>query len=404
LTVTGVARAADWPDFRGPTGQGLGQGGGYPIRWSQTENVLWKQAVPGKGWSSPVVCGGRVFLTTAVPVTGAGPGDQSLRAVGLDAATGKLLWEREVFRQDGKTAPRIHGKNSHASPSPVTDGKRLYVHFGHQGTACLDTEGQIVWRNTDLRYQPVHGNGGSPILVGDALVFSVDGSDRQLVVALDCVAGRLRWRTDRKSDAFKKFSFGTPLVITVNGRQQVVSAGSGMVGAYDPATGAEIWRVRYDGYSLVPRPVYGHGLVFLSSGYDSPRMLAVRPDGTGDVTATHVTWTERKGAPHNPSPLLVGDELYFVSDNGVATCLDAKSGQVHWRERLGGTYSASPVYASGRVYFQSEEGKGVVVEAGQRFVQVAVNELGERSLASYAAVDGTLFIRTEGHLYRIGSR
>src|SRR5262249_38284452 len=163
----------------------------------------------------------------------------------------------------------IHGKNSHASPTPLTDGQRLYVHFGHQGTACLDLDGKVLWRNTDLRYRPVHGNGGTPILVDEALVFSCDGGDVQFVVALDQATGKVRWKIDRKTGAFKKFSFGTPLLITVDGKPQIVSPGSGVVCAYDPKTGREIWRVRYDnGYSVVPRPVYGHGLVFVATGYD----------------------------------------------------------------------------------------------------------------------------------------
>jgi outer membrane protein assembly factor BamB len=401
LMVPDTVRSDDWPEFRGPTGQGMAHGGGFPLRWSPTENVIWKQTLPGKGWSSPIVCGGRVFLTSAVPSKDDPGADQSLQALCLDADTGKVLWQREVFRQNGRTAPRIHTKNSHASPSPVTDGQRLYVHFGHQGTACLDLAGTILWKKADLKYQPVHGNGGSPILVGDALVFSVDGSDQQYLVALEGATGKVRWKTARRTDAFKKFSFGTPLVISVNGQPQIISTGSEVLAGYDPRTGTEIWWLAHDGYSVVPRAVFGHGLVFVCTGYESPRLLAIRPDGQGDVAKTHVAWTERKAIPLNPSPLLFGDELYLVSDNGIATCLDAKTGRLHWRERLGGTYSASPVFAEGRIYFQSENGKGVVLKAGRQFERLAVNDIGERTLASYAAVDGALFIRTESSLYRI---
>src|SRR6185437_5702085 len=236
-------------------------------------------------------------------------------------------------------SPRIHGKNSHASPTPLVRGERLFVHFGHQGTACLDLEGKVLWKNTSLHYAPVHGNGGSPILVDDSLVFSCDGGDKRFIVALNVVNGEVRWKTDRTIEASRKFSFSTPLLIVVDGKKQIISPGSNVVCAFDPATGHEIWRVRYDGYSVIPRPVYGQGLLFICTGYNTPSLLAIRPDGKGDVTDTHVVWKTRKAVPHTPSPLLVGEELYFVSDSGQASCLDARTGQVHWQERLGGNYS-----------------------------------------------------------------
>jgi outer membrane protein assembly factor BamB len=397
-------RAEDWPEFRGPTGQGLVRDGALPVKWGPDTNVVWKQDIPGNGWSSPVVSDGRIYLTTAVPVAESARGDQSLRALCLDAAKGTILWDKEVFLQDGSKAPAINGKNSHASPTPLVRGGRLYVHFGHQGTACLDLAGKIVWRSNRVKYDPVHGNGGSASLVDDALVFSADGASDPVVAALDRNNGNLLWKKERSVDFYKKFSFSTPLLITVKGERQIVSAGSGMVGAYEPRTGREIWRVEYDGYSVVPRPLFGQGLLFVSTGYNSPRVLAIRPDGKGDVTKTHVAWTLRKGAPHNPSPLLVGTELYLVSDFGIASCVDAKTGTVHWQQRIGGNYSASPIHAAGKVYFQSEEGTGIVVQAGKQFKQLAKNALGERSLASYAAVKGALFIRTAKHLYRFEER
>jgi outer membrane protein assembly factor BamB len=343
-------------------------------------------------------------LTTAVPAEDRNRRDQSLRALCLNAKTGETIWDTEVFRQDGSQAPGIHSKNSHASPTPLTDGQHLFVHFGHQGTACLDQKGNLIWTNRDIHYQPVHGNGGAPILADRALAFSCDGYEQPFVIALDRAKGTALWKTARNTDSFKKFSFSTPLLITVNGKQQIISPGSGAVCAYDPATGQEIWRVKYEGYSVIPRPVFGHGLVFVSSGFESPNLLAIRPDGQGDVTTTHVAWTLRKGAPLTPSPLLVGDEVYLVSDSGIASCVDAKTGKVHWQERIGGSYSASPLYADGKIYCQSEEGTGVVLKAGKRFEVLARNSLGERTLASYAASDGAFFIRTEKHLYRIQER
>src|SRR5215472_8595628 len=214
----GLAAGADWPQFRGPTGQGLVPNGRLPVEWGRTRNIVWKRAIPGAGWSSPVVAGGRVYLTTSLSVQGRPTGDQSLRALALDAKTGKLLWDREVFLQSGVSAARISGKSSHANPTPVVEDGRLFVHFGHQGTACLDLAGNLLWRNTSLTYEPVHGNGGSPALVDGALVFNCDGNDRQFVAALDAGTGKLLWKTDRNAHASRGFSFCTPLVITVNGR------------------------------------------------------------------------------------------------------------------------------------------------------------------------------------------
>lgn len=403
VTLTSVlalfASAADWTEFRGPTGQGHAAVTGLPVTWSKTENIAWRQEIPGKAWSSPIILGRQIFLTNAVPIPDSK--EQSLRALCLDVATGKTLWDEQIVQQ---ATPKIHQKNSHASPTPVTDGKRLWVHFGPYGTACLDLAGKILWTNTDLKYAPVHGTGGSPVLIDDLLVLSCDGSDNQFVVALEQNTGRIRWKSDRRMEPSKGFSFGTPLVIDVNGRKQIVSSGTDVVTAYDPKDGSEIWKVRYDGYSVVPRPVFGHGMVFICTGYNQPQVLAIRTDGTGDVTDTHVRWSMKKGAPHNPSPLLVGDELYLVSDAGVATCLDAISGDQHWQQRLGGNYSASPLFADGKIYFLSEDGEGIVIKAGTTFEELSRNPLGERALASFAVADGALFIRTEGHLARVQSR
>jgi outer membrane protein assembly factor BamB len=392
----------DWPQFRGPTGEGHATAKNLPLEWSKNKNVAWMTPIPGLGWSSLIVVDGRVYLTTAVPLKE--NDDQSLDAMCLDAKTGKILWHKQVFRQDGKTAPAIHGKASHANPTPLLHDGKLYVHFGHQGTACLDLEGSVIWRSTELNFIPAHGNGGSPIIVDDKLIFGCDGREVAFIAALDRNNGKLLWKTPRNVEARKTFSFGTPLLITVNGKLQVVSPCSNAVIAYDPANGHEIWRVAYDGYSVIPRPVYGHGLIYISTGFDSPILMAIRPDGTGDITKTHVAWTLRQNAPLTPSPLLVGDELYLVSDGGIASCVDAKTGKVHWKQRIGSAFSASPLDANGRIYFQSEDGVGIVVKAGKRFEELGRNALEEKTYASYAAADEALFIRTEKRLYRFQSR
>ncbi len=398
--------AEDWPEFRGPTGQGLVREGKAPLEWGPRKNAVWTQTIPGKGWSSPVVVAGKVYLTTAAPGSAAADnqGPLKLEALCLDAGSGKILWEKVVFLQPAGS-PRIHTKNSHASPTPLVYDGRVYVHFGHMGTACLDTEGKILWKNSDLHYAPVHGNGGSPILVEDLLIFSCDGSNNPFVVALNKETGRVVWKTPRSVNAAKKFSFHTPLLITVDGKEQVISAGSEAVCAYDPADGKEIWKVRTNGYSVIPRPVFGNGLLYVCTGYDSPTLLAIKPDGKGDVTDSHVVWKATRNVPNTASVLLSGDELYMVSDRGAVSCLDAKTGSVVWSERLpGSNFSASPLLIDGKIYLQSEEGVGTVLKAGRTFEQLARNPLNERALASFAAAEGALFVRTEKHLYRFESR
>jgi outer membrane protein assembly factor BamB len=389
-----AAAAEDWPAFRGPGGQGHSSERGLPLEWSESRNVAWKTPVPGRGWSSPVVANGRVWLTTAVSDRGA-----SLRLLAFDVESGREVVNVEVFHIGN--AQLLNVKNSHASPTPIVDGDRVYVHFGAEGTAALTAAGEIVWK-TRHRYESQHGGGGSPILHGDLLIISCDGSDDAFVLALDVKTGKTRWRTGRRQPFDQAYT--TPLAITVSGREQIVSVGAFRAGAYDPQTGREIWRVGYrDGFSNVPRPVFGHGLVFIATGFQQPTLIAVRPDGTGDVTGSHVAWTLARAAPLTPSPLLVGDELYIVNDVGIASCLDAKTGTVRWVQRLGGNYSASPVFADGRIYFLSEEGVATVIEPGTVFKRLATNRLDGDTLASMAVSTGSLFIRSATSLYRIRS-
>ena len=390
---------ADWPEFRGPTGQGHADVAGLPITWDEETNISWKVSLEGLAWSSPVVVDGRIYLTNAVET---GSETHLLSALCLDGGTGEVQWEQELFTQTGPVA--IHRTNSHASPTPLVLGGRVYVHFGPHGTACLTTDGEIVWRTDSLEYQPVHGNGGSPANAGELLIISCDGGDRQFVVGLEKSTGEERWRTPRDTTPIKGFSFSTPLVIEAEGVPQVVCPGSDAVFAYNPATGEEIWRVDYTGgFSVVPRPVYAGGLVFVCTGFGTPKLMAIDPTGSGNVTDSHVRWETRRGAPHNPSPVAVGDELYFISDQGVATCVDLQTGEPYWQERIGGQFWASPLYAEGRIYFQDKNGGAVVIGAGTEFVELARNQLGsgERSFASYGVDDGALIIRTETSLYRV---
>ena len=401
LVLAAVTLAAeDWPQFRGPTGQGHATERGLPLEWSESHNILWKSPVPGFGWSSPVVAGGKVWMTTVVEMKNGRRVTASLRALAYDVETGREVVNTEVFQITELGV--INPKNSRASPTPIVDGEKVYVHFGADGTAALSTSGQVLW-TTRLPYESQHGNGGSPTLYRDLLIVNCDGNGGDAyVVALDTATGKIRWKTPRRRPADQAYS--TPLAITVGERDEIVSVGAYRAAAYDPATGQEIWRVSYgDGFSNVPRPVFGRGLVYIATGFQTPTLIAVRPDGKGDVTRTHVAWTITRGAPYTPSPVLVGEDLYFVSDTGVLTLADASSGQTLWQQRLGGNYSASPVFADGRIYFQSEEGQTTVVAPGREFKKLAVNRLDGYTLASMAVSQGSLFIRSHSHLYRIGA-
>ena len=293
FVASASASENEWPEFRGPTGQGTSQATKVPVQWSATENIVWKVAVPGRGWSSPVLSNGRLYLTTAI-----GEGDAvSLRALSFDAKDGRTLWDAEVFKPDSNATKAMHRKNSLASPTPIVTADRLYVHFGHMGTAALDLDGKVLWRQTALTYSPVHGTGGSPVLVDGILVFSCDGAKDPFVAALDAATGEIRWKTPRQTPARKPFSFATPLAVQVDGATQIISPGSGFVGSYDLKDGHELWRVSYgEGYSVIPRPVFAHDLLFVSSSFDKPILKAIRPAGAkGDSTSSHVAWEWNRG-------------------------------------------------------------------------------------------------------------
>lgn len=384
--------AQDWPEFRGPSGQGHSTERGLPLAWSETKNVKWKTAIPGKGWSSPAIQGERIWLTTATE------DGKSLRAVSVDLKTGAVVLNIELFRL--KSLGPLNAKNSLASPTPILEGDKIYLHFGANGTACITQTGEIVWK-TKLDYDNgQHGAGGSPVIYDDLLVVNCDGQEMQYVVALDKLTGKTRWRKYRTGAQ----AYSTPLVVRLPAGDQLISIGAYRTFAYEPRTGKELWQVSYgDGFSNVPRPVYGNGLVYICTGFQQPALLAVRVDGKGDVTKSGVAWSLKRGVSLTPSPLLVGEELYLVSDNGIASCLDAKTGIPQWQMRLNGNYSASPIYADGRIYFLSEEGESVVIAPGKEFKALAQNQLDGQTLASMAVSNGSIFIRSQTHLYRLSN-
>ena len=406
LTILSAALASageTWPEFRGPTGDGHADASGLPVTWSESENVVWKTPIHDRGWSSPVIWQGQIWLTTATA------DGRQMFAVCVDRSSGKIVHDVKVL--EPAKLDHIAEVNSYASPTPAVEADRVYVHYGTYGTACLDTKtGRVLWTRRDLNCDHHEGPGSSPILFENLLIFHVDGRDVQYVVALDKLTGQTVWKTNRSMD-YSKYpynlhkAFSTPRIIEFGGRLQLISPGAKAVMSYDPRTGQESWKVRYNGWSMVARPLFGHGLVFVSTDYERPELWAIRPGGQGDVTDTHVAWTIRRGMPAQPSSLLIGDFLYVTNDEGIIHSIDAKTGEVIWKDRLRGNYSASPIYADGRIYLFNRDSMATVIEPGRQCKILAVNELGGEQLMATPAVAGrALYVRTRTQLYRIEKR
>lgn len=404
VIVSPVHGLDDWPQFRGPDGQGHSDAEGVALHWNESRSIVWKTPIPGKGWSSPVVSGQQIWLTSATEE------GRSLRAIAIDRNTGQLLHNVEVFRPVEPGS--CHTQNGYASPTPVVDGKHVFVHFGPRGTACLDFDGKIVWTNTTLEFAALQGAASSPIVCGDRLIICCDGTDKQFVVALNKRTGEIQWRRDRdhleqarKKSPISAMAYSTPLVIDVDGVAQLVSTSADHVAAYSPVTGDEIWWMPYEGFSLVARPSFGNGLVYVvgSITLDHHAVYAIRP-GNGQIQDEQLVWQCSVGIPHVPSPLLVGEELFVVHDGGIATCFDAISGKVNWKERLPGSYRASPVEVRGRLYVCSQEGSTYILEAGKEFKLLATNQLDGTFFASPAVAGKALYLRSDEYLYRIEDR
>jgi outer membrane protein assembly factor BamB len=394
-----LAFAAEWSQFRGPNGDGHSAATDLPLSWTETENVTWKVPVRGRGWSSPVVWKDQIWLTTA-PEDGA-----QMSALCFDAKTGKTLHDLPMFE---RTIP-VAGlpRNTYATPTPVIEDGRVYIHFGTHGTACLDTKtGKKLWERLDLKCQHFRRPASSPILHDDILILIFDGFDVQYVIGLDKNSGKTLWKTDRNitygtDNGDWKKAFATAAVVELAGKTQIVCPSAAATIAYEPATGKEIWRIRHGGMNAAARPISGHGLVFVSAPYGGANLLAMRPDGTGDITKSHIVWTYKKSVPKHGSQLLVDDLIYMVSDDGVASCLEAKTGKKVWIQRLGGKYSASPIYAGGRIYFFSEKGVCPVITTGRDYKLLATPTLKEGFMASPAVLDNAFIFRTIHHLYRV---
>jgi len=393
-----------WAEFRGPGGAGHATSTGLPKEWSETKNVTWKTPVHGRGWSSPVVWGKQVWLTTGTP------DGTALSVLCLDRESGKILVDEKLFAPP-KPNELWKKYNSYASPTPAIEEGRIYVHFGTYGTACLDTKtGKPLWARTDLACDHFRGAGSSPILHENLLILTFDGHDVQYVVALDKKTGKDVWKTPRThdfgtEDGDRKKGYSTPIIIEAGGKSQLISPASAATVSLDPKTGQLLWWVKHKGHSPAMRSVYGNGLVYFGVGAGN-ELVAVKPDGKGDVTASHIAWKASKGIGHKPSPLLVDDLIYVVADGGVASCFDAKTGAQVWTQRIGGGFSASPIYADGVIFLFAEDGTCTIFQPGREYKEVGKNKLdgGAECKSTPAFAGKSIFIRTESALYRVEAK
>jgi len=403
LAIVSADGPQQWSQFRGPSGDGhwtsRDSNSTIPVRWDEKTNVAWKVRLNGKGHSSPVIWGKRLWATTALN------GGKQLDVICVHLDSGKILYQRTVF--DGVDTQRIHTTSSHASPTPVVEEGRVYVHFGSYGTACLDSmSGKTLWTRTDLVVNHRHGPASSPIVAGKVVILQFDGLDKQFMVALDKTSGETAWFKKRDiayntEVGERKKAFCTPLLITHEDTEQLVTTAARAAIAYNAVDGSELWRVRFIGDSATAKPVYGGGMLFLTTSCVDAKMLAINPSGRGDITETGVDWLLDKGIPQRPSPLFIDGLLYCMHDQGVLTCRDPKTGDAIWKERLGGNFAASPIFAGGNIYIPSQDGETFVVKPGRAFQLINKNELEEGCMSSPAANDDSLFLRTDSHLYRI---
>lgn len=397
-----------WPQFRGPQGNGVSDATNLPEAWSDQKNIKWKTNVHGKAWSSPVVWGNQVWMTTATP------DGHELYAVCLDRESGKIVLDSKLF--DIANPQYCIPFNSYASPTPCIEEGRVYVTFGSPGTACLDTHtGKVLWQRMDFVCNHYRGAGSSPVLYKNLLIMNFDGSDYQFVVALDKQTGRTVWRTDRDVDYgdiepngkprgegdFRK-AFSTPRIFNIDGHDVLVSLGSKALYGYEPLTGKELWRVEdKSSFSGSDTPIFGDGMIFYGSGHGQSELLAVRPSGEGNITDSAIVWRMHKKVPTRSSVLLHAGLIYMTTDAGVVSCLDAKTGDEIWHGRVDGTYSASPTYGDGKIYFCNESGKTTVLAPGREFKVLAENQLPDGIMASPAIAGNSIFIRTKTSVYRI---
>jgi len=410
ITLFGAPTDENWPQFRGPHGDGHAEARGLPLTWAENRNVVWKTAIHDRGWSSPVIYGEQIWLTTATP------DGKRLFAICLDRASGRIVRDLKLFDVDHPQY--AHPFNSYASPTPVLEANRAYITFGSAGTACINTSSfQVLWQRRDIECNHFRGAGSSPIIYRDLLVMDFDGSDHQFVIALDKRTGRTIWRTERsinfndldehgkpKADGDFRKAFSTPQVTTVNGQTEMLSLGSQAAYSYDPLNGRELWRIEERAqFSASTRPVVGFGMVFFPTGFQTGQLLAVRLGSRGLLGDPNIAWRVAKGVPNKPSILLVDDLIFMVNDTGIASCIEAKMGTTVWQKRIGGEYSASPIYAGGNIWFFSEDGKSIAIKAARSFEPQGESQLDDGFMASPAVSGRAVYLRTKTHLYRVES-
>jgi outer membrane protein assembly factor BamB len=413
---------ADWPEFRGPYGNGhvaapdSTEPIGLPLTWSETEHIRWKTPIPHRGWSTPVIMDGQVWLTAATE------DGHDYFAICIDADSGDVRHNKRLFHTD-TPEPLGNHLNCYAAPSSAIEPGRVYVHFGSYGTACLDTDtGDVLWQRNDLPCRHYRGPSSSVVLFDNLVILTFDGVDLQYVAALDKRTGDTVWKTDRDvqwndqnltgkgaaevqriRDGDHRKAHSTPLVITTAaGQSQLLSIGAKAGFAYDPHSGDELWRIEFDDFSVAPRPIYHNGIAYVVTGITHPELWAIRPEGTGDLTHTdNVLWRLKSRVAKTASPLLVDGLIYMVSDDGIINSIDAASGDGVWQKRIGGAFAASPIYSDGRIYFCDQDGRTTVIKPGRKFEALATNTLDDGCMASPAVDAGALFQRTKTHLYRI---
>lgn len=401
VSCRGLKAGESWWQFRGPNGDGHVSSGDLVLEWSESQNIAWKTAIHDRGWSSPVIAQNNIWLTTATR------DGHRLFAICVDKKTGKVVHDLHLF--DVESPQKITDENTYATPTPVVHRGRVIVHFGTYGTACLDAKtGQEIWSRRDLNcdHEANAGPASSPTIIDGNCVVHVDGRDFQYIVALDPETGKTVWKTERSKDfsdvpVNQRKAFCMPLEFDSGNGKQVVSPAGRAIYSYD-LKGNELWRVEHRGFSVAPRPVFGQGLVFSLIDRDNPELWAIGVDGKGDVTNSHVVWKEFRSMPQRCSPMLIGDLLYLVNREGIASCLEAKTGQLVWRERLPGRYSASPIYGNDRIYYFNEDAEAHIIRPGREFEVVQTNALSPQRVLASPAVDGdALIVRAERFLYRI---
>jgi outer membrane protein assembly factor BamB len=400
-----AATDASWPRFLGPNGNNLSEASGLPLEWQEKKGkgLKWKIALPGQGWSTPVVGGGRIYCTTALE------NGKSLHALCLSLTDGSTIWDAEVLKVE--EPPPKHDRNSYASPTPLLEGDRLYVTFGAMGTACVSTEdGSKIWENRELKWDQQNGAGGSVSGYKDLLLIPCDGADVQFEAALSKKDGKIVWKSERSADPILKQrsadmrkAYGTPVVLEVGGEPTSFTMGAQRLYALNPLTGEERWFINYaPGFSNVPTPVTDGKKLYISTGFQKPELWAIKLEpAKGDATETHVVWKQKKGAPLESTPVVYKDRLFMVNSTGIATCLKTEDGSIVWQERIGPDFAATPLVADGRVYFFDTWGKAYVVEASDTFKLIATNKLEAGCMASPVPVGKALLVRTKTHLYRI---